>query len=127
RLDVQDFEVVEASSGGRFFAQGVVWPIDLADVRVEAAGLPIGDVQALLGMAPLVTGDLEGTAEVRVAARTPTIDATFRLDSGAIRGVAFSAIEGAVRFADETIDARAVATLDTAGALTLALRLPAEI
>jgi translocation and assembly module TamB len=127
RVAVEDLELSEAASGGRLFVQGVVWPIDRADARVEAERLPLGDIQTLLGIAPQLTGDLNAAAEIRLAAGSPTIDATFSLDSGAFRDVVFSGLEGAIRFADGYVDGSAVARLDTAGALTLALRVPAEV
>jgi translocation and assembly module TamB len=127
RIAVRDLELTEAASGGRLFAEGVIWPIGQADARVEIAEFPVGDVQTLLGVTPQFTGDVDAVAQVRAGGGVPAIDVTFRVDSGAVRGLVMDELEGAVRFADGIIDARAVARLDTAGALTLALRLPAEL
>jgi hypothetical protein len=124
---VGGLEMVESASGGRVLIDGTVWPIAVADARIEAAELPVGDVQSLLGITPQVTGDLAAMAEIGTTDGVPFIDATFSLDSGAIRGVPVSRFEGSVRFADNTIDVRAMALLDTAGTLDLALRLPAEL
>jgi TamB, inner membrane protein subunit of TAM complex len=122
---VGNLEMVERVSGGRVLVDGAVWPLERADARVEAAAIPVGELQELFGITPLLLGDLAGSATIRTAAGIPTIDLTFALDSGAIRGVPVTDLEGSLRYADALIDARAVASLDTAGALTAELRVPA--
>src|SRR5690606_20881323 len=55
-LVVTDFEMRETGSDGRIVLDGRVLPLDRIDARIDVARLPVGDIQELIGVTPVVSG-----------------------------------------------------------------------
>jgi translocation and assembly module TamB len=123
-LHVRDLEFRNAENDGHVALDGRVLPLDRADVRIDVARVPIGDVQRLLGREPVVSGDLWSAGTFRAIAAVPELDMTFRLDSGAVLGVQLSRLDGTVQYRNGALVTNAVAAFDTAGVLDVELAVP---
>ena len=121
-LAVRNFELRDQETEGRIALDGVVFPLHNADVAIDIAALPVGDVQALLGQQPYITGDVwaQGTFNGAI----PRIDLTFRLDSGVVSGIDVRNLNGTVEYADGSLHTIANMSFDTAGTLEIDARLP---
>ncbi len=123
--DVDNFEMRESATGGLVRVDGRVLPLSSSDFVVETAAFPVDEFQSLIGIQPVVSGDLWTTTRVRGAG--PSVDVQFRLEGGAIDDAVFLRLEGTATYASGQIRTNAVAAIDTAGALELQLDLPAML
>jgi len=125
-VQVDSLEVVNQATAGRLFVAGTVWPPGQDDARVEVAGLPVGDIQELLGMPPRLGGVLSGSATITGPTEAPTIDGAFSVLDGQLGGVPFESMEGTIDYGAGELRATLTAALDTAGALRAEIALPAD-
>ena len=127
-LVVRDLEFRNDANEGRVAIDGTVFPVRRADVQIDVARVPIGDVQRLIGQEPVVTGDLWADGVFRtIAETTADVDMTFRLDSGAVLGVDLTRLEGTVAYRDGRLVTNAVAAFDTAGTLDIEIATPFRV
>lgn len=126
-LEVRGFLLRQVAGEGRVAITGSVPPRAGAALTVEVAALPVGDVLALLGQEPVVTGDLWLEARALGPADAPRIGADFRLVGGRIGEMYATRIEGALLYEGLNLTAEATAVLDTLGAVQLAASLPVSI
>jgi hypothetical protein len=124
---VDSLQLHNDATSGIVFLDGRVLPLARADFVASVAAFPIGDVQELMGRAPIVTGLVWGDARVQPPGDRPHIDASFRLDNGAIQGIPVTHLEGTLAYADERATARITAALDTAGAIDIDAAVPMSI
>lgn len=126
-LLVEGLDAREDGGGGVLRVDGRLLPFERADFQMEAAELPVADLQALLGRRPVVVGQLWTVANVRGGGGAPTGSIQFRLDDGAIAGVTLGRMEGTLEYATNLLRVRALAALNAEGAFDLQLDLPAII
>lgn len=123
-VDVDQLLLESAQTDGRVLLAGRLLPRGRIDARLEVAALPAGDVQALLGRAPLLEGMIWAEGTVRGGRDDPRVDLTFRVEDGAVQDVPLQRLDGQVTYiANETL-IRAQAVVDTTGTLDIDVRLP---
>jgi hypothetical protein len=124
---VDSLELRNEKTGGAVSIDGRVLPLERADFSARVAALPIGDVQELIGRAPIVTGLLWADARIQPPGDAPDIDATFRLQDGVVQGVPFSRLEGTLGYANQRAVAKLTAAVDTAGIIDIDAIVPVAI
>ncbi|MEJ2502541.1 MAG: translocation/assembly module TamB domain-containing protein, partial [Gemmatimonadota bacterium] len=106
---VDNLEVVRADGVGRVALQGIVAPVDAADLRLDVQQLPIGDLLTLVGRDPIVRGRLSLDGELSGPADAPVADLQLSLEDGAFRDVPVRSVEGDLAYREGTL------RLDVAG------------
>lgn len=126
-VQVEGLEMQAERSNGRVAIDGVVLPLAELDARLDLAAVPVGDIQRLLGRRVRVDGLLWAEGTVRGGETNPLVDLTFRVENGAVEGVALQSFSGTLAYeAGETrLDAAAV--VDSAGRLDVVANLPSVL
>ena len=124
---VDDLEIRADSSGGRVAVDGVVLPLADMDARIAVAAFPVGDIQRLLARPVRLDGMLWAEGAIRGGGSNPLVDVDFRIENGAVDGVALQQFAGTLAYADgqTTLDAQVV--VDTAGRLDIDARIPSVL
>ncbi len=123
---VHDLAVATADSTGRLSLDGTLYPLNQADFRFDVAALPTGRLQQMLGQDSIITGDLWANGTV-VGGGTPRVDATLRLDSGEVRGVRYTQIQGQLGYADRVATLAATGDFRPAGRIDLKATVPVDV
>lgn len=100
---IEDLRLEQVDGEGLIRVSGILSPGDLADLDVEVAALPVGEIIALLRPGLGIEGDLWLRGHVRGPAESPVADLEARLVDGAIRGVAVQALQARLEFRDQTL------------------------
>lgn len=126
-VHVSDFEFRNEERRGLVAINGRVLPLERADITLDIEDVPAGDLQQLLGRDPILTGDVWASGSIRDLGTAPSVDITFRLDSGAVMDVALSRFEGDIEFRNGALVTTAEAVFDTAGVINIELALPMRL
>src|SRR5690606_1128920 len=97
---VDDLEIQADSSGGRVAVDGVVLPLADMDARIAVAAFPVGDIQRLLARPVRLDGMLWAEGAIRGGGSNPLVDVDFRIENGAVDGVALQQFAGTLAYAD---------------------------
>lgn len=123
-FDIRGLELREEGGDGRIAAEGTLPPSAAAAFRVEISALPIGRVLELLGLEPVVTGEVWAVAMASGPAADPSIRVDFRLEQGRIQDVYATRVAGNVIYEDTRLLAEAAAVLDTFGIVEFEASMP---
>lgn len=126
-LLVRSFEMRRSDGNGFLRLEGRVLPLAHADMRLETAALPIGDLQRLLGRRPLVSGLLSTETTLRASGGVPQLETRFTLDTAIIENVRFTQLRGDANYEAQRLTVNASAVVDTAGLLVLHAELPVAL
>lgn len=126
-LNVSGFELRRSDEAGLVRLDGRVLPLANADFRVETAELPVGDVQALFGRRPLVSGALTTNTVVRATDGLPQLTTTFAVSNAVIDNVPFTELSGSASYGGQRLNANVVARVDTVGVIDLRAEVPLEL
>lgn len=126
-LVVQGLEMRDTAGTGLVSADGRLLPLAELALDLEIAALPLGEVQSLFGIEPIVTGELWSTARVEGPGSTPTAAAEFRLENGTIETLNITRFDGGVEYASNRLEAHASIAIGAEGTFELELDLPAVI
>lgn len=121
---IPDLRLVEVDGEGMVRVAGIVAPLDLTDLRVEVAALPVGDLAALTGQQLGLEGRLWLDGTVRGPAAAPEVDLEARLVDGAVRGVAVEELRGRLAYQDGTLTFLGDGLLDDLARLDVEATLP---
>jgi hypothetical protein len=121
---IENFRLRETEGPGLVAINGHYPPLEATVLQVEIVDLPVADILATAGYAPVVMGLLSVDLRVRGPPTAPQVGGTFRLVNGSYRGQAIAFIEGVLLAEDRHLDARASAQLDTAGTVQVDASLP---
>ncbi|MGH7448569.1 MAG: translocation/assembly module TamB domain-containing protein [Longimicrobiales bacterium] len=124
---VEGLELEAERSEGRIAIDGIVLPLADMDARVDIAAMPVGDIQRFLGRPVRLDGMLWADGSVRGGEVDPMIDMTFRVDSGAVDGVALQRLTGTLSYAGGVTQLDAQIVVDSAGRLDAVASLPSTL
>jgi hypothetical protein len=126
-VDVDELLIEAQESEGRVRLAGRVLPRGRIDAELEVAAFPTGDIQALFGQPPIIEGMLWAEGSLRGGRENPLLDIEFRVEDGAVQDVPVQHLEGSIRYENAETRIDAVAVVDTAGRLDMALVLPSRL
>ena len=126
-LFVRGFEMRSSDRTGLLSLEGRLLPLANTDFRLETSGLPVGDIQRLLGRRVLIGGALTTETTVRATDGVPQLTSTFQLDSAIVENIRFTQLVGNASYAGQRFTANVTARIDTAGALELHADLPLDM
>lgn len=126
-VHVTDLRLEQVGGEGVVRIDGIVAPVDLTDVEIEIAALPVGDLLGLVRADLAIAGDLWLTGTLRGPAETAVLDAEARLVNGSIRGVEVERVRAHVRYEGQTLTAIGDGLLAEMASFELTAELPMEI
>jgi hypothetical protein len=126
-VHVTDLRLEQVDGPGVVRLAGIIAPVDLTDLEIEIAALPVGDLLGLVRSDLAMAGDLWLTGTLRGPAETPIFDADAQLLNGAIRGVEVERLRAHVRFENQTLTAVGDGLLEDMASFELLAVLPIDL
>ncbi|MBW3554059.1 MAG: translocation/assembly module TamB domain-containing protein, partial [Gemmatimonadetes bacterium] len=124
---VEDLRLQQVDGDGLLRLDGIVAPLDRADLAVEVRRLPIGELLDVVGMDLDITGDLSVDGDIRGPSDSPVITMSVALGEGTIRDVAVRSIEAQLRYADTELTLDGTGILGDSAYIELTGALPARV
>jgi hypothetical protein len=124
---VERLALDDTASGASMALDGQILPLPDLNLRLQAVALPVGDVQRLAGLTPVLEGRLWVDGTVRGAAPEPLAELAFRLEEGVVADIPVRSMAGRVAYVNQETVVEASILVEDDGQLELRLRLPSVL
>jgi hypothetical protein len=126
-VNVTDLRLEQVGGEGVIRLDGIVSPLDLTDLTIEVAALPVGDLVGLVRADLAIAGTLWLRGTLRGPVPSPVFDAEMQLTDGSIRDVPVQQVRMQARYEDQTLTVVGDGLLEDAAGFDLMASLPMDL
>lgn len=124
---LENVELLQTEGDGRIAVDGIIAPVEVMDLSVDIAGLPVGDVLELMGSDVELSGDLSAEGRVSGPGDDPSLDLRVTLQEGTFRGVAVRSVVAQVGYEGTQLEVDGEGLLGEEARIRIAGALPARL